>query len=114
MGLWQGSGIIRSADLLGLALGYSKGMSEHDTTELEALGRRRQRLIVQLADLDAQLKPLIFAAAQAEVEQVRIVRWTGMARESIRLASLTPEQRQATRDKRKPGAKLPRRPEAAQ
>lgn len=76
-------------------------MSEHDTTHLEALGRRRQRLVAQLADLDAELKPEIQAAAQAGVEQIQIIRWTGMARESIRLASMTEEQREAERAKRR-------------
>jgi len=76
-------------------------MTTHDTTHLEALGRRRQKLVAQMAELDAELEPEIFAAAQAGVEQVQIIKWTGMARESIRLKSMTPEQREAERAKRR-------------
>lgn len=76
-------------------------MSEHDTTHLQELGKKRQRLMGQLYALDAELDPEIQAAAQAGVEQIQIIRWTGMARESIRLKSMTPEQRQKVRDRRK-------------
>lgn len=84
-------------------------MSEHDTTHLQELGRRRQKLVTQLADIDGELKPEIFAAAQAGVPQKDIIKWTGMVRESVRLNSMTPEDRQKLRDRRKkdgsPGAK---------
>lgn len=76
-------------------------MSKHDTTHLQELGKKRQRLMGQLYALDAELDPEIQAAAQAGVEQIQIIRWTGMARESIRLKSMTPEQRQKVRDRRK-------------
>lgn len=78
-------------------------MTEHDTAQLQALGKRRQKLVAQLADLDAQLEPEIFAAAQAGVPQKDIIGWTGMVRESVRLKSMTPEQREAERAKRRKG-----------
>jgi hypothetical protein len=76
-------------------------MSEHDTTRLQELGRRRRKLEAQLAELDAELTPEVFAAAQAGVPQKSMIDWTGMARESIRLKSMTPEQREAERAKRR-------------
>lgn len=76
-------------------------MSEHDTTHLQELGKKRQRLMGQLYALDAELDPEIQAAAQAGVEQIQIIRWTGMSRESIRLKSMTPEQREQERAKRR-------------
>ncbi|GIE29950.1 hypothetical protein Ait01nite_029950 [Actinoplanes italicus] len=79
-------------------------MSEHDTTRLQDLGKRRQRLAAQMATLDEELKPEIFAAAQAKVPQKLIIGWTGMARESVRLASMTPEQREDERAKRRTAA----------
>ena len=72
-------------------------MNTHDTTRLQDLGKRRQRLAAQMAALDEELKPEIFAAAQAKVPQKLIINWTGMARESVRLASMTPEQREDER-----------------
>jgi predicted mannosyl-3-phosphoglycerate phosphatase (HAD superfamily) len=82
-------------------LGYAECMSEHDTSHLQELGRRRRKLVAQLEALDAELTPEVFAAAQAEVPQKQIIEWTGMARESIRLKSMTPEQREAERAKRR-------------
>lgn len=82
-------------------MGYAEDMSEHDTTRLQELGKKRQRLMGQVHELDRELDPEIYAAAQAGVPQVDIVRWTSMARESIRLKSMTPEQREAERQKRR-------------
>jgi hypothetical protein len=76
-------------------------MSEHDTTRLQELGRRRQKLVGQLADLDRDLDPEIAAAAQAGVPQVDIIRWTGLSRESVRRKSLTDEQREQLRARRR-------------
>lgn len=76
-------------------------MSEHDTGHLQELGKRRQRLAAQMADLDRELEPEIFAAAQAGVPQIDIIKWTGMARESIRLKSMTAEQREDERRRRR-------------
>lgn len=76
-------------------------MTEYNTTRLQELGKRRQRLAGQLSALDVQLEPVIYAAAQAGVPQIDIIRWTGLARESVRLKSMTPEQRDAERQKRR-------------
>ncbi len=75
-------------------------MSAHDTSKLEELGRRRQRLERQLKELDQELTPEIQAAAAAGVAQVDIIRWTGLARESVRLKSMSPEERAAQREAR--------------
>ena len=82
-------------------------MSAHDTSRLHDLGKKRQKLIAQLAALDDELKPEILAAAQAKVPQVDIIKMTGMARESVRLASLTPEDRQKINERRRKGAGTP-------
>jgi hypothetical protein len=76
-------------------------MTEYDTSRLQELGKKRQRLMGQVHELDRELDPEIRAAAQAGVPQIDIIRWTSLARESVRLKSMTPEQRQKERDKRK-------------
>jgi hypothetical protein len=78
-------------------------MSEHDTTHLQELARRRQKLVTQLEALDVELEPEIYAAAPAGVPQIDIIRWTGLARESVRLKSMSPEQREELRQRRRKG-----------
>ena len=75
-------------------------MSAHDTTHLQELGRRRKKLMAQVAALEEELTPEIIAAAQANVKQVLIMEWTGMSRETVRRNSMTPERREAERAKR--------------
>lgn len=73
--------------------------------ELSQRGSRRERLTKQLDEVNAELKPLIIAAAEAGVPQVDIAQWTRYTRESIRKICLTPEQAEteekARRDRRK-------------
>lgn len=76
-------------------------MSDHDTTHLKKLGERRQKLLTQLEALDAELEPAVFAAAQAGVPQIDIIKWTGLARESVRLKSMTEEEREKLRARRR-------------
>lgn len=78
-------------------------MSEHDTNHLQELARRRRKLVDQLDALDVELEPEIYAAAQAGVPQVDIIKWTGLARESVRLKSMSPEQRDELRARRRKG-----------
>ena len=73
----------------------------YDMTRLNALGKRRQRLMEQLEALRIEIEPEIRAAAQAGVPQVDIVRATGYTRETVRVASMAPEERQAERAKRR-------------
>lgn len=82
-------------------MGYDGDMSEHDTSRLQELGRRRRKLEAQLAEVDKDLEPEIFAAAQANVPQVDIIEWTGLARESVRLKSMTEQQREELRARRR-------------
>lgn len=79
-------------------------MSEYDTSHLQELGKRRQKLVAQLDALDAELEPEVRAAAVAGIPQVDVIRWTGMARESVRLKSMSPEQRDELRQRRRKGA----------
>jgi hypothetical protein len=76
-------------------------MSEHDTSRLQDLGKRRQKLTAQLADLDRDLEPEIYAAAQAGVPQVDIIRWTGLSRESVRRKSMSDADLAEERRKRR-------------
>lgn len=73
----------------------------YDLTRLTALGKKRKKLIDELAALDEELKPEIRAAHVAGVEQKKIIDLTGYARESVRLASMTPEEREQERQKRR-------------
>ena len=82
-------------------------MSAHDTTHLQELGRRRKKLMAQVAALEEELTPEIITAAQAGVKQVMIMEWTGMSRETVRRNSMTLEQRDAERAKRR--EKAPRK-----
>ncbi len=79
----------------------SKAAQAYDTNRLQELGKRHQRLVAQLAEVDAALDTEILQAAQAGVPQVDIIRWTGLARESVRRKSMTPEQNESERAKRR-------------
>jgi len=76
-------------------------MSAHDTSKLQDLGRRRQRLEAQLSEVDAALDAEIAAAAAANVPQVDIISWTGLSRESVRRKSMDEAGRAALREARK-------------
>jgi hypothetical protein len=76
-------------------------MSEYDTSRLQELGRRRQRLVAQLADIDQQLDAEIQAAAAGGVAQVDVIKWTGLARESVRRKSMTEAERDQLRQVRR-------------
>jgi hypothetical protein len=77
------------------------GMNAHDTTSLQELGSRRRKLAAQLAAVERELDPVIFAAAQAGIPQTAIVETTGLTRETIRRKSMTPEDLEAERAKRR-------------
>lgn len=76
-------------------------MSTHDTSKLQDLGKKRQRLERQLAELDEQLDVEIRAAAAAGVAQVEIIGWTGLARESVRRKSMSEAELEALREARR-------------
>lgn len=78
-------------------------MTAYDLTELRALGRKRQRLMEQLEELRPEIEREIYQAAHAvpPVPQVDIIKITGCSRETVRLASMSDEERQAERDKRR-------------
>jgi DNA invertase Pin-like site-specific DNA recombinase len=56
-------------------------------------GRRRRELVAQLADVDAEIRPLVMDAIAAEVSHRRIQELTGISR-----ATLTRWTRAATSD----------------
>lgn len=78
-------------------------MSEYDTIRLKDLGKRRQRLADQLAEVDRQLDQEIPVATAAGVQQIDIIRWTGLARESVRRKAMTEAEREQLRQARRRG-----------
>lgn len=75
----------------------------YDTTRLNTLGKQRIKLVQQERDLRPELEPEIRRAALAGVPQVDIMRMTGYSREMVRLASMSDEEREAERAKRRKG-----------
>lgn len=73
----------------------------HDTTELRKLGTRRRKLLAELDDITAKMKPLIVEANTAGVAQVDIMELTGYSGETIRQTCLTPEQAEAEKEARR-------------
>jgi hypothetical protein len=75
----------------------------HDTTRLQELGQLRRDLEAQIKALDAELDPLIYAAAHAtpRVPQVDIMAWTGHSKETVRRKEMSPEQLAAERERRR-------------
>lgn len=73
----------------------------YDTSRLNALGRQRIKLMQQERELRPELEAEIRKAALAGVEQVEIIRATGYSREAVRLASMSEEEREAERAKRR-------------
>ncbi len=75
----------------------------HDLTKLKALGAKRKRLMAQIDELRPELETEIRAAAVADVKQVDIIDITGYSREMVRLASMSEEDREAEKVKRRKG-----------
>lgn len=73
----------------------------YNPAKLARLGAERIALVAQLEKLQTELKPEIIAADAAEVPQVDICELTGYTRETVRQICLTPEQREAEREKRR-------------
>jgi hypothetical protein len=75
---------------------------EYDTTRLEQLGRRNKELRAQLDALREELTPEIVAAfGSGQLEQKTIADLSGYTRETVRVICLTPEQREAEKDRRR-------------
>jgi predicted mannosyl-3-phosphoglycerate phosphatase (HAD superfamily) len=72
-----------------------------ELSALKTLGSKRIRLTEQAERLRPELEAAIRAAAAAGVPQKQIIEVTGMARESVRLASMSEEEREAERAKRR-------------
>ena len=51
---------------------------------LMAPGTERRKLMAKVADIDSTLRPLVRAAIEAGVPQMRIVEITGIARNTVR------------------------------
>lgn len=68
-------------------------MTSYDTTRLQERGKRRQKLIAQLAEVEAELDEEIPTAYAAGVAQADMVRWTGYSKAKMeRKAKMTPEE----------------------
>ncbi len=76
---------------------------DYDLTNLTRLGKQNKRLAVQQEELRPELEAEIRAAADGGVEQVKIIELSGYTRNTVRLASLPPEKREAERAKRRKG-----------
>ena len=74
---------------------------DHDLTQLTQLGRRRKRLLDQLEELRQEITPKILAANAAGTEQKTIAEVTHYTRDTIRQVCLSPEQREAERQRRR-------------
>ena len=73
----------------------------YDPVNLAQLGAERIALVARLEQVQHELAPEIIAADAAEVPQVKICELTGYTRETVRQICLTPEQREAEREKRR-------------
>ncbi len=73
----------------------------YDPTHLKAIGAKRKKLMAQIDDLRPELEFEIRTAAMAGVKQVEIMEMTGYSREMVRLASMSEEDREAEKAKRR-------------
>lgn len=77
---------------------------DYDLTQLTKLGRENKRLKAKQEELRPDLETEIRAAAAAGVEQVTLIELSGYTRNTVRLASLPPDKREAERAKRRKGS----------
>lgn len=71
----------------------------YDTTRLDQLGRKMARLREEEAEIQPQLAAEIFAAAEAGLPQVEIVRRSGYTRDAVRKICLRKRQMAAAGDR---------------
>lgn len=67
---------------LGTTLCDDVGM-EHDTTNLARLGKRRERLVAQLGEVNKELLPEVMAAKEAGIAEERIAGLAGATRNTV-------------------------------
>jgi hypothetical protein len=79
----------------------------YDTSQLERLGKDYQRKRDAFEKARDLVADEIVAAAAAGVPQRDIVHLTGYTREAIRQLCLTPEQREAEKEKRRTRTRQP-------
>lgn len=73
----------------------------YDYDLMKKLGKERKKLLARLDEVVLQLEEEIFKAARAEEDQVKIIEHSGYTRNTVRLASMTPGQREEERKKRR-------------
>ena len=56
----------------------------YDTSSLAKLGRRRERLVAQLDEVDKEILPEVVAAKAAKVPEERIAALAGVTRQTVR------------------------------
>lgn len=75
----------------------------HDLKRLTALGKEHKKLAARLEEIRPELEEEIRTAAEAGVEQVKLIELSGYTRNTVRLASMSPERREQERAKRRKG-----------
>lgn len=73
----------------------------HDLTKLTKLGKEHKRIAARMEELRPELVEEIRAAAHAGVSQTEIIGLSGYTRNTVRLASMSPEERDAENAKRR-------------
>ncbi len=73
----------------------------YDTSTLAKLGKEHRKAKATLDRIRAQVAEEIVKANEGGAPQHEIVSLSGYTRESVRLLSLTPEQKEAERQKRR-------------
>lgn len=74
---------------------------DYDLTNLTKLGKENKRLKAKQEELRPELEAEIRGAAAAGVEQVTLIELSGYTRNTVRLASLPPDKREAERARRR-------------
>ncbi len=73
----------------------------HDLSRLQALGRKRKKLLDQLEELRPAITAEVLAANAADVPQTDIVKASHYTRDWVRQLCMTDEQREQARLKRR-------------
>lgn len=73
----------------------------HDLKRLTDLGKEHKKLAARMEAIRPELEKEIRAAAEAGVEQVKLIELSGYSRNTVRLASMPPERREEERARRR-------------
>ncbi len=73
----------------------------YDLKRLTTLGKEHKKLAARMEEIRPELEEEIRVAAKAGVEQVKLIELSGYSRNTVRLASMSPERREEERAKRR-------------